>query len=142
MSPDPDRHYYSPATSQLLKSLTKLEHERQLQFLASQLEAENNSCILNTPSHINRLANNVAGSVTTSTEESMKAGTGGGASDSNVASSTTVKSVKTTQKVLGPSPSRHSRGHSVDNDDVLKRPLIVIIRHGKTEHNKLGLFTG
>ena len=27
-------------------------------------------------------------------------------------------------------------------DDVLQRPLIIIIRHGKTEHNKLGLFTG
>lgn len=24
----------------------------------------------------------------------------------------------------------------------VKGPLIVIIRHGKTEHNKLGLFTG
>lgn len=24
----------------------------------------------------------------------------------------------------------------------IKGPLIVIIRHGKTEHNKLGLFTG
>lgn len=27
-------------------------------------------------------------------------------------------------------------------DDVLARPLLVIIRHGKTEHNQLGLFTG
>lgn len=27
-------------------------------------------------------------------------------------------------------------------DDSLNRPLMVIIRHGKTEHNKLGLFTG
>lgn len=25
---------------------------------------------------------------------------------------------------------------------ILSRPLLVIIRHGKTEHNKLGLFTG
>lgn len=25
---------------------------------------------------------------------------------------------------------------------VLQRPLLVIIRHGKTEHNQLGLFTG
>ena len=24
----------------------------------------------------------------------------------------------------------------------IKGPIIVIIRHGKTEHNKLGLFTG
>ena len=35
-----------------------------------------------------------------------------------------------------------SSKHRVENDDVLKRPLIIIIRHGKTEHNKLGLFTG
>ena len=27
-------------------------------------------------------------------------------------------------------------------DPVLQHPLLVIIRHGKTEHNKLGLFTG
>jgi hypothetical protein len=27
-------------------------------------------------------------------------------------------------------------------DQILKEPLLVIIRHGKTEHNQLGLFTG
>lgn len=32
--------------------------------------------------------------------------------------------------------------NSVNADDVLSRPLLVIIRHGKTEHNQLGLFTG
>ena len=39
-------------------------------------------------------------------------------------------------------PLKHSDRNRLDNDDVLKRPLIIIIRHGKTEHNKLGLFTG
>ena len=31
---------------------------------------------------------------------------------------------------------------SKSESSLLKRPLLVIIRHGKTEHNKLGLFTG
>jgi 2,3-bisphosphoglycerate-dependent phosphoglycerate mutase len=37
---------------------------------------------------------------------------------------------------------KKNRHISQQVDDVLQRPLIVIIRHGKTEHNKLGLFTG
>eukprot|EP01038_Epipyxis_sp_PR26KG_P006832 gene6832-9354_t len=32
--------------------------------------------------------------------------------------------------------------HNRNKDDILNRPLLVIIRHGKTEHNQLGLFTG
>ena len=29
-----------------------------------------------------------------------------------------------------------------NNMNTAKKPLIVIIRHGKTEYNKLGIFTG
>jgi 2,3-bisphosphoglycerate-dependent phosphoglycerate mutase len=36
-----------------------------------------------------------------------------------------------------------ANGMPLDNQyDCISKPLLVIIRHGKTEHNKLGLFTG
>jgi hypothetical protein len=35
-----------------------------------------------------------------------------------------------------------SRQQLQEVDAVWQRPLLVIIRHGKTEHNQLGLFTG
>ena len=31
---------------------------------------------------------------------------------------------------------------TIDDLQLLQQPLLIIIRHGKTEHNKLGLFTG
>ena len=155
ISPDPDRHYYSPATSQLLKSLTKLEHARQLQYLASQVEKRNNSCLLNTPSHLNRLASSNAeksnskgvsldsvaqledAAHTEAHKNSMKSTQDSPKSESNP----TSDKMTTTTKVSHFSDPISLRKR-LDNDDVLQRPLIIIIRHGKTEHNKLGLFTG
>ena len=158
ISPDPDRHYYSPATSQLLKSLTKLEHARQLQYLASQVEKKNNSCLLNTPSHLNRLASSNAEKSNTK-RGSLDSMAQPGEVHAQTDNSTTNTSESTQESVLSSTsekiatktkvpyssdsnPLKHSDRNRLDNDDVLKRPLIIIIRHGKTEHNKLGLFTG
>ena len=45
-----------------------------------------------------------------------------------------------TTTLLAKKPLRR-RNNAILNP-ILSRPLLVIIRHGKTEHNKLGLFTG
>jgi len=42
---------------------------------------------------------------------------------------------------MSPSPSRINR-RQIDNNSSYDEPLVVIIRHGKTEYNKLGVFTG
>jgi Histidine phosphatase superfamily (branch 1) len=39
-------------------------------------------------------------------------------------------------------PVRRSPPPTPEDTQLLREPLLVIIRHGKTEHNKLGLFTG
>ena len=151
LNTDPDRHYYSPATSQLLKSLTKLEHERQLQLLASQMEMENNVCVLGTRSHKSRLAGAAQSAAGTASTDSSNSSSGspvptdGDTSTDAAAASTDKITAAATEhlssrdKHTAHTPSKHSRAH---HDDVLQRPLIIIIRHGKTEHNKLGLFTG
>lgn len=51
----------------------------------------------------------------------------------NGAPSSSAASAKHTHK--------HSEAPEVDYQ-ILEKPILVIIRHGKTEHNKLGLFTG
>jgi hypothetical protein len=43
------------------------------------------------------------------------------------------------EKLDSKSPSKRK---VYQNDHILDQPLLIIIRHGKTEHNKLGLFTG
>lgn len=200
MSADADRHYYSPASSQLLQSLTKLEHERQLLFLATQVPPDsiklnmniqqNKSSVIHTETILNCVKkdkidqvisiNQFKDSRKNSTSVDIKT-----ISDSNIDNNnnnntnlnngveintnssaklnvfstninasihtlnepvTIVESsiqdpLKTlltdNKKVADPKSGRSARV-----DDVLKRPLIIIIRHGKTEHNKLGLFTG
>ena len=157
MSHDPDRHYYSPATSQLLKSLTKLEHERQLQFLATQVVLTNNNSSSGSDvvSSASLMAEGDVGSTSSSEGHAgIPSSSFSPSSSSSVAhtphSSTSSSSPLTdahrtvSEEFSAVKDSAASTHMRTDQwiDDVLSRPLIIIIRHGKTEHNKLGLFTG
>jgi hypothetical protein len=65
-------------------------------------------------------------------------------SDVSPSSSTTSPS-STDSTFSSPSaspPASSSTSASSSPHSVLSQPLLVIIRHGKTEHNQLGLFTG
>jgi hypothetical protein len=201
VSADADRHYYSPASSQLLQSLTKLEHERQLLFLATQVPPDsiklnvniqqNKSSLIHAETILNCVkkdkidqvisVNQFKDSSKNSTSVNIKT-----YSDSNIENNNnnnsnlnsgvdintnssaklnvfstninasihtlnepvTIVESPSTQEPLKPISANLKKvadskiGRSARVDDVLKRPLIIIIRHGKTEHNKLGLFTG
>lgn len=164
MSHDPDRHYYSPATSQLLKSLTKLEHARQLQYLATQIDHHTDTPGKAHPS--GKVGGKDTGSSSSGSSSAVQEGEG----EQQVNNSTvTTPNIILSGAVSGAYDSTDTHTHHSDaplrdprpdslkdpiksrlppiqptriKDAVLNRPLIIIIRHGKTEHNKLGLFTG
>jgi hypothetical protein len=200
VSADADRHYYSPASSQLLQSLTKLEHERQLLFLATQVPPDsiqlnmnikqNKSSVIHTETILNCVKkdkidqvisiNQFKDSSKNSTSVDMKTISGSNIDNNNNNNSNQNKGVEintssiaklnffstninasihtlnepvtivesSIQEPLKTLPAKLKKvadpkiGRPARVDDVLKRPLIIIIRHGKTEHNKLGLFTG
>lgn len=182
MNADADRHYYSPATSQLLQKLTKLEHERdsfksntQLDesdviYTESILKCVNKEQInIKYNNHIdnkNKIDKNNY-NINNSNNRNISKDSNGNEMNVNInssvrfkASSASIKpsilthegySTITESTVLDPQKTLLidtkkevdlKSGRPARVDDVLQRPLIIIIRHGKTEHNKLGLFTG
>ena len=180
VSADADRHYYSPATSQLLQSLTKLEHERdnfqtntqsdessdviysesilkcvnkdQINIkLKNQINNKNKIDIKNSDinnRNINKDSNGNEMNVNINSSVKFKALSASinPSINTHVTNSTVTKStVLDPQKKLLTDTKKEADlkiGRPARVDDVLQRPLIIIIRHGKTEHNKLGLFTG
>lgn len=200
VSADADRHYYSPASSQLLQSLTKLEHERQLLFLATQVPPDsiklnmniqqNKSSVIHTETILNCVKkdkidqvisinqfkdsskNSTSVNIKTISDINIDNNNNNNSNlnkgvESNTNSSTKLNvfstninasihtlnepvtimesSIQEPLKTLSTDSKKAAEpkiGRSARVDDVLKRPLIIIIRHGKTEHNKLGLFTG
>ena len=53
-----------------------------------------------------------------------------------------VNLISSTQPCVKPIPEGEQETSEVETNPARTDPVIVIIRHGKTEHNKLGLFTG
>lgn len=64
--------------------------------------------------------------------------------ESNQGSSSQTTPVTSTDASASstPTPAFINTNTKAKRDPVLEQPLLVIIRHGKTEHNQLGLFTG
>ena len=182
---DADRHYYSPATSQLLRKLTKLEHERdsfksntQLDesdviYTESILKCVNKEQInVKCKNHISNKSNidiisNINSNISDINDRNINKDSNGNEMNVNINSSVRFKALSasinpsilthegsstiTESTVLDPKKTLLidikknvdlKTGRPARVDDVLQRPLIIIIRHGKTEHNKLGLFTG
>jgi len=142
----------SEAHNSLIKSLSKLESERRLFDLIDPTNHLNipEQTDFNLTDNLNlhpltplNTHNNTIGSVNTDTNNTSSSDS---SSDDSAAANKwmTVEKLSPTTLQQHP-PTFHSPIYSRPinpDDNVLERPLLIIIRHGKTEHNKLGLFTG
>jgi Histidine phosphatase superfamily (branch 1) len=142
----------SPSSSKLLKSLLRLEQERKLIDANTARAQEKMDALTHAHDH-----QDASGATTSS---SAGAGTSSSSADSehnNIrVHAFGVRSgihsilddedrVIDYQRHACPWPASQVRPPTPrprQRDEILTRPLLVIIRHGKTEHNKLGLFTG
>ena len=112
-----------------IKSLSKLEEQRKL--LNQLILEDNDGQSKSQPAHkIN----------TQSAPSSSSSSSSSPSSSSSSNSNPTVSSASSSSRShSSPNPNPNPPIASVGEPG---QPLLVIIRHGKTEHNKLGLFTG
>jgi hypothetical protein len=129
-------YYSSSGSAKLLKSLTKLEQMKQLEKLAAQ-DVEPSVAAAAKQMDEGDAAPAAAPSAAAPGASSAKVQV---IDPSNPLASATI--VPTDDVTVTHDEKTKPPAQLNPEDDVLQRPLLVIIRHGKTEHNKLGLFTG
>ena len=133
-------YYSSSGSAKLLKSLTKLEQMKQLEKLAAQdvePSAAAAAAAAGTQMDEGDAAPAASSSSTTPAAGSAKVQV---LDPNNPLASATI--VPTDDVTVTHDEKTKPPAQLNPEEDVLQRPLLVIIRHGKTEHNKLGLFTG